>query len=43
MIKLKPSSPQRVAEVLFGQAILWMFIYTAMQLVAGHPVEPYVY
>ena len=43
MIKLKPASPQRYAEVIFGQAILWMFVYAAMQLAAGHPVEPYVY
>ena len=43
MIKLKPSSPQRVVEVVFGNAILWMFLYAALQLAAGHPVEPYVY
>jgi len=43
MIKIKPASPQRVAEVIFGQAILWMFVYAAMQLADGHPVEPYVY
>jgi hypothetical protein len=43
MIKLKPVSPQRVAEVIFGQAVLWMFAYAAIQLATGHPVEPYVY
>ena len=43
MIKLKLASPQRFVEVIFGQAILWMFVYTAMQLAAGHPVEPYIY
>jgi len=43
MIKLKPASPQRIAEVLFGNAILWMFVYAAIQLSAGHPVEPYIY
>ena len=43
MIKLKPTSPQRIAEVLFGQAVLWMFVYAALNLAAGHPVEPYVY
>lgn len=43
MIKLKPASPQRIAEVIFGQVILWMFLYTAMSLASGHPVEPYVY
>jgi hypothetical protein len=43
MIKLKPASPQRIVEVLFGQAVLWMFAYAALNLAAGHPVEPYVY
>jgi hypothetical protein len=43
MIKLKPASPQRIVEVLFGQAVLWMFVYAAINLAAGHPVEPYVY
>jgi hypothetical protein len=43
MIKLKPASPQRVAEVIFGQAIIWMFVYAAINLATGHPVEPYVY
>lgn len=43
MIKLKPASPQRVAEVIFGQAIIWMFVYAAINLASGHPVEPYVY
>jgi hypothetical protein len=43
MIKLKPASPQRIVEVLFANATLWMFVYAAMQLAAGHPVEPYVY
>jgi len=43
MIKIKPASPQRVAEVIFGNTILWMFVYTGLQLAAGHPVEPYVY
>lgn len=43
MIKLKPATPQRYVEVIFGQAVLWMFVYTAMQLAAGHPVEPYIY
>ena len=43
MIKLKPASPQRIGEVIFGQAVLWMFVYAALNLAAGHPVEPYVY
>jgi len=43
MIKLKPATPHRIAEVLFGNAVLWMFVYAAIQLAAGHPVEPYVY
>lgn len=43
MIKLKPASSQRIAEVIFGQAVLWMFVYAALNLAAGHPVEPYVY
>lgn len=43
MIKLKPASPQRIAEVIFGQAVIWMFAYAALNLAAGHPVEPYVY
>ena len=42
MIKLKPATPQRIAEVIFGQAILWMFVYAAMNLAGGHPVEHYV-
>ena len=43
MIKIKPAGPQRFAEVIFGQAVLWMFLYAALQLTAGHPVEPYAY
>jgi hypothetical protein len=43
MIKIKTASPQRFAEVILGQAVLWMFLYAALQLAAGHPVEPYVY
>ena len=43
MIKLKPASSQRIAEVIFGQAVLWMFVYAAITLATGHPVEPYVY
>jgi hypothetical protein len=38
MIKLKPASPQRIAEVIFGQAIVWMFFYAAMNLASAHPV-----
>lgn len=43
MIKIKPAGPQRFAEVIFGQAVLWTFLYAALQLASGHPVEPYVY
>jgi len=43
MIKMKPASPQRVAEVIFAQALIWMFVYAAINLASGHPVEPYVY
>ena len=43
MIKLKPVSSQRIAEVIFGQSVLWMFVYAAINLATGHPVEPYVY
>lgn len=43
MIKLKPATSQRVVELIFGQAILWMFVYAGITLATGHPVEPYVY
>ena len=43
MIKLKPASPQRIVEVILGQAVIWTFAYAAMSLASGHPVEPYVY
>lgn len=43
MIKIKSSSPQRFAEVLFGNAVLWLFVYAATTLASGHPVEPYIY
>ena len=40
MIRIKSASPQRFAEVILGQAVLWMFLYAAVQLAT---VEPYVY
>lgn len=43
MIKLKPASPQRFVEVILGQAILWVFLYTTMAIASGLPVEPYGY
>jgi len=42
MIKMKPASPQRIVEVLFGNAVLWMFVYAAMSLASGHPVQSYI-
>ena len=40
MIKIRSASPQRFAEVILGQAVLWLFLYAAGQLAT---VEPYIY
>ena len=40
MIMIKSASPQRFAEVILGQAVLWVFLYAAGQLAT---VGPYIY
>lgn len=32
----------QLTEFIFGQSVLWMFIYSGVVLAGGHPVLPYL-
>lgn len=33
----------QLVEFVFGQLVIWGFIYSGVMLASGHPVEPYIF
>jgi hypothetical protein len=33
----------QLAEFVFGQVVIWGFLYSGYVLSSGHPVQPYIF